>query len=70
MSTGQVRRRKERNVKLNDIRMGVLGGTMCSLWASISLGDMLQTLLTAALGTLVSFATSQLLGRWTKRKKE
>lgn len=70
MSTGQARRRKERNVKLNDIRMGVLGGTMCSLWASISLGDMLQTLLTAALGTLVSFATSQLLGRWIKRKKE
>jgi len=49
--------------------MGVLGGTMCSLWASVSLGDMLQTLLTAALGTLVSFATSQLLGRWAKRKK-
>jgi len=56
-------------MKVNDIRIGALGGTLCSLWASISFGDILQTLLTAALGTLVSFATSQLLGRWSKRKK-
>jgi len=56
-------------MKVNDIRIGTLGGTLCSLWASISFGDILQTLLTAALGTLVSFATSQLLGRWYKRKE-
>ncbi|QIH33846.1 MULTISPECIES: hypothetical protein [Sphingobacterium] len=56
-------------MKINDIRIGAVGGTLCSLWASISLGDILQTLVTAALGTLVSFATSQLLGRWARRKK-
>ncbi|MDR2273513.1 MAG: hypothetical protein LBF27_21570 [Sphingobacterium sp.] len=56
-------------MKVNDIRISAIGGTLCSLWASISLGDVAQTLLTAALGTLVSFLTSQLLGRWTKRKK-
>jgi len=55
-------------MKINNIRTGAVGGTLCSLWASISLGDILQTLVTAALGTLVSFVTSQLLGRWAKRK--
>ncbi|MGB3065545.1 hypothetical protein [Sphingobacterium thalpophilum] len=47
---------------MNDIRISAVGGTLCSIWASISLGDVLQTVLTAALGTLVSFATSWLLG--------
>jgi len=57
-------------MKVNDIRIGALGGTICSLWASISFGDILQTLLTASLGTLVSFAMSQLLGRWAKRRSK
>lgn len=56
-------------MKLNDIRVSAIGGTICSIWASISLGDVLQTALTAALGTLVSFATSRLLARLGKRKK-
>jgi len=56
-------------MKLNDIRISTLGGTICSIWASISLSDVLQTILTAALGTLVSFATSRLLGRYSKRRR-
>lgn len=56
-------------MKWNDIRISALGGTLCSIWASISLGDVLQTVLTAALGTLVSFATSRLLGRYWNQKK-
>ncbi|OJZ09506.1 MAG: hypothetical protein BGP15_26290 [Sphingobacterium sp. 40-24] len=54
-------------MKINDIRISALGGTICSIWASISLGDLLQTVLTAALGTAVSFATSRLLGRMNKK---
>lgn len=56
-------------MKVNDMRVSAIGGTICSIWASISLGDVLQTALTAALGTLVSFATSRLLAKWGKRKK-
>ncbi|WP_286857004.1 MULTISPECIES: hypothetical protein [Sphingobacterium] len=56
-------------MKLNDIRISAIGGTLCSIWASFSLGDLFQTVLTAAVGTLVSFATSRLLGRWSSRKR-
>ncbi|WP_343566630.1 hypothetical protein [Sphingobacterium sp.] len=56
-------------MKVNDIRVSAIGGTICSIWASISLGDVLQTALTAALGTLVSFATSRLLAKLSKRKR-
>jgi len=56
-------------MKVNNIRISAIGGTVCSIWASISLGDVLQTALTAALGTLVSFATSRLLGRWRNKQK-
>lgn len=54
-------------MRINDIRISALGGTLCSIWASISLGDVLQTVLTAALGTIVSFVTSRLLGRMNKK---
>jgi len=55
-------------MRVNDIRISAVGGTLCSIWASISLGDVLQTALTAALGTLVSFATSWLLGRYGRKR--
>ncbi|WP_167457162.1 hypothetical protein [Sphingobacterium detergens] len=57
-------------MKWNDIRISAIGGTICSIWASISLGDILQTVLTAALGTLVSFATSRMIGRWNNRRRK
>jgi hypothetical protein len=56
-------------MRWNDNRISALGGTICSIWASISLGDVLQTALTAALGTLISFATSRLLAKLGKRKR-
>ncbi|WP_293936139.1 hypothetical protein [Sphingobacterium sp. UBA5996] len=56
-------------MRWNDMRISALGGTLCSLWASFSLGDVLQTVLTAAVGTLVSFATSRLLCILVKRKR-
>lgn len=55
-------------MKLNDIRISALGGTVCSIWASLSLGDVFQTAIMAALGTLVSFVTSRLLGKLSKRE--
>ncbi|MEN5058927.1 hypothetical protein [Sphingobacterium kitahiroshimense] len=57
-------------MKWNDIRIGTIGGTLCSIWASFSLGDVLQTTLMAALGTVVSFVTSKLLGRIRQRKSD
>ncbi|WP_139375413.1 hypothetical protein [Sphingobacterium nematocida] len=56
----------KKDMKINEIRAGTLGGTLCSIWASITLGDLFQTVIMAALGTLVSYAMSRLL----QRKKE
>ncbi|MDM1296506.1 hypothetical protein HX021_19650 [Sphingobacterium sp. N143] len=56
-------------MKWNDIRISALGGTLCSIWASFSFGDVLHTMLTAALGTLVSFGVSHLLGRWKRKER-
>ncbi|WP_158499856.1 hypothetical protein [Sphingobacterium paucimobilis] len=53
-------------MRTNDIRAGTLGGTLCSLWASVTLGDLLQTVVMAALGTLVSY----LMSRWLERRRE
>ena len=52
-------------MKWNDIRLGAMGGTLCSIWASFSLGDLAQTVL----GTVVSFVTSRLLGKLGKRNR-
>ncbi|KKX46413.1 hypothetical protein [Sphingobacterium sp. IITKGP-BTPF85] len=53
-------------MKLNDIRISAIGGTICSIWASLSFGDLFQTALLAAVGTFVSFVTSRLLGKVSK----
>ncbi|KKX48094.1 MULTISPECIES: hypothetical protein [Sphingobacterium] len=55
-------------MKGNDIRIGTLGGTLCSIWASFSLGDVVHTALMAVVGTVVSYVTSRLLGKLRKRK--
>ena len=57
-------------MKWNDVRIGTLGGTLCSIWASFSLGDVLQTALMAVVGTVVSFVTSRLLGRVRRGKSD
>ncbi|MCW2259161.1 hypothetical protein EDF67_101492 [Sphingobacterium sp. JUb78] len=54
-------------MKGNDIRIGTLGGTLCSIWASFSIGDVLHTALMAVVGTVVSYVTSRLLGRMRKK---
>ncbi|WP_339424532.1 hypothetical protein [Sphingobacterium sp. MYb388] len=54
-------------MKMNDIRIGTLGGTLCSIWASFSLGDVMQTVIMASLGTVVSYMTSRLLGRMRRK---
>lgn len=50
-------------MKLNEIRAGTLGGSLCSIWASITLGDLLQTVVLAVVGTLVSYIMSRILQR-------
>ncbi|MGJ1321908.1 hypothetical protein ACR780_04410 [Sphingobacterium faecium] len=55
-------------MKPNDIRLSAWGGTICSIWGSFTFGDLLQTIILAAVGTLVSFVTSRLLGKLTRRK--
>lgn len=48
-------------MNINEIRAGTIGGTLCSVWASVTLGGMMQTVIMAILGTLVSYAMSRLL---------
>lgn len=55
-------------MKLSDIRIGTLGGTLCSIWVSFSLDDVMQTALMAIIGTVVSYVTSKLLKVVSKRK--
>ena len=55
-------------MKWNDIRIGTLGGTLCSIWASFSLGDLFQTALMAVVGTVVSYLMSILLGKMKKNE--
>ncbi|MNY31577.1 hypothetical protein D3C86_1657440 [compost metagenome] len=56
-------------MKMNDIRIGTLGGTLCSIWASFSLGDVMHTALMAVVGTVVSYLTSRFLDRLRGRHK-
>lgn len=53
-------------------RMGIWGGTLLVIWASLTPGELLQTAVLAAIGAAVSFVVSRLLHgalRWYKRKK-
>ena len=55
-------------MKWNELRMGTVGGTICSIWASISLGNIMETALMAAVGTLVSIAIGHLLKHCLRKK--
>lgn len=55
-------------MKLTDVRLSAIGGTLCGIWASFSVGDLLYGALTALTGTLVSFLLSRLLNRVFKRR--
>ncbi|MFD2554210.1 hypothetical protein [Sphingobacterium tabacisoli] len=54
-------------MKASNPQIGTLGGTLCSVWASVSWGDLFQTVLMAAIGSLVSYAISVLLSRPDKK---
>lgn len=64
------RKKRRYPMKGNDIRIGTLGGTLCSIYASFSFNDLLQTALMAVVGTAVSYLTSRLLGRVRRRKSD
>lgn len=65
---GTAQKKRRCPMKGNDIRIGTLGGTLCSIYASFSFGDLLQTALMAVVGTAVSYLTSRLLGKVGKRR--
>lgn len=54
-------------MRINDIRAGTWTGAICSIWASINFGELLQTVIMAAAGTLVSYVISKLLHKNQKR---
>ena len=53
----------------SSIKAGTAGGILISILASITVGDMLRTMILAAVGTVVSFSLSLLLKRWIKASK-
>ncbi|MDM1296829.1 hypothetical protein HX021_21300 [Sphingobacterium sp. N143] len=55
-------------MRFSDVKLSAIGGTICGLWASFSVGDLLYVALTALIGTLVSFLLSRLLNRLFKHK--
>ncbi|MGE8422582.1 MAG: hypothetical protein ACN6PI_07120 [Sphingobacterium siyangense] len=50
-------------MRWSDVKLSTIGGTICGLWASFSVGGLLYSALTALVGTLVSFVLSRLLNR-------
>lgn len=55
-------------MKLSDMRLSAIGGTLCGIWASFSIGDLLYGACTALIGTLVSFLLSRFLNKVFKRR--
>ncbi|GEM63720.1 hypothetical protein SF1_17020 [Sphingobacterium faecium NBRC 15299] len=56
-------------MKVKDIRVGKLGGTLCSIYVSFSFGDLMQFAWMAVVGMLVSYVTSRLLGKIKSKMK-
>lgn len=48
---------------------GTFGGLLLGAYPALIVGDILKTILLAAIGAAVSFCVSLLLGSLTKRKK-
>lgn len=46
---------------LTNVQFGTLGGTVCSVWSSFDLGNMVHTAVLAAVGATVSYLVSRLL---------
>jgi hypothetical protein len=52
------------------MKAGTAGGTLISILGNITMGDMLRTIILAAVGAVVSFSLSLLLKRWIKPSKD
>lgn len=53
---------------LNSVQLGTLGGTLCSIFGSITLDDIVKTVVLAVVGAVVSYAISRLLGGPRRRR--
>lgn len=59
---------RRRAVKpLNNVQTGTLGGTLCSIFGNLNVGDVLTTALLAALGAVVSFIVSRVLSDLSRK---
>ncbi|HQA74132.1 hypothetical protein [Flavobacterium sp.] len=54
----------------NALFMGMAGGTLLSMYSSLTTGDILKTMLLATLGAVVSFTVSLLLRCLMKKRKK
>lgn len=54
----------------NSIKTGTVGGTLLTLFATVHEGDILKTMVLAAIGAVVSFCVSLLLKIVVKRWKQ
>lgn len=50
------------------LRIGTGGGTLLSILGTLGLGDVLVTIILAAVGATVSFLVTLLLQRWRRRQ--
>lgn len=48
---------------LTNVQTGTLGGALCSVWASITLGEIFQTVVMAIIGSIISYMVSRLLSK-------
>src|SRR5690606_29247854 len=62
---------RRRAVKpLNNVQTGTLGGTLCSIFGNLNVGDVLTTALLAALGAVVSFVVSSVLSALSRKWRD
>ncbi|WP_437920286.1 hypothetical protein [Sphingobacterium sp. LRF_L2] len=54
---------------LNNVQVGTLGGTLCSIWNSFDWSNLVNTILMAIVGAAVSYLTSRLLQGKRRRKR-
>lgn len=50
-------------VSFNQTQLQTVCGSLCSIWASFTFGELMHTIVMAVLGTLVSYMLSMLLQR-------
>ncbi|NGF55408.1 hypothetical protein G5B00_02685 [Parapedobacter sp. SGR-10] len=48
---------------LNNVQTGTLGGTLCSIMGSITMDDIVKTVVLAAIGAVTSYIISYFLSR-------